>query len=775
MKTNPILDVIDEKIIWTDRKFIITGLNQSNQIYQGYQSSELIGQPLSILINSELEQLKHQVDTVFGVLIRDKAGSLSHLPVTLLRDASGSPQAYILILYHHNAEDKMKNEFLSNMSHEIRTPLNGIIGMGSLLLKTKLSETQRECVEVINQSGYNLLAIISDILDIGRLEARKMEIYNRPMSLRKCIEEACRLFSAPIQEKGLDLIYFIDPQVPDYIISDYQRIRQILINLISNAVKFTNSGKITVVVESAVIDKCAVGDAYLSSFDNQCIQLNKNMTRPSQTDDYMPLISTDIKPVVLDLEHSSSKVGSVKCGTFPITSEMLVGSSSSRGTESQTSKMCGTQESSIHGTPLGDSMDSSNSSENSSDSDERRFYSIKISVIDTGIGIATQDRDKLFKIFSQLDQSSRKFYQGTGLGLAISKQLSHLLNGELCLEKSIPNSGSTFTLIMRVQEYLQPDYNLYKPYLEGKTVLLVDDNELNRRTISEMLFSWYMKPIVCAGAGDALLYINNKYQFDIALIDIRMPGMNGFELARKIAVNDNNLPIIALSSLGQEIDDPVFKAYLSKPISEEKLLIKILTVLSTRIKHEKTQTRKRNSMVKDCSRANRDSESEFNQDIGRDNHNSELNQNAGSEFDQNSHSEYNLEPIDHTDKKILIVEDIVLNQTVILEMLHMLDYKQVDIANDGEEALKMMEQKAGQYDLVLLDLKIPKRNGHEVAKIWKDTYGQKCPYLVAVTAVAMKGDREISLEQGVLDDYLTKPVEYDQLKTTLEKFWMTGR
>jgi len=751
------LDAIDEKIIWTDRKFIINDLNQKKQNYYGYTREELVGQHLSLLLGSDVEQLKHQVDTIFSVIIKDKTGIPHQIPIKLLRGHS----RYTLIVYHHNAEEKMKNEFLSNMSHEIRTPLNGIIGMGSLLLKTKLTDTQRECVEVINQSGYNLLAIISDILDIGRLEAQKMEIYNRPMSLRKCIEDACRLFSVPVQEKELEMIYYIDPHVPAYIISDYQRIRQILINLISNAVKFTNIGKITIVAEATPILKTEVGDKYLKSFDNHKICLAKNMTNACQNEDYLPLVSTDIKPVIApELNKSNSRENKLRTesdrisesDTNPNTPNASTGSSKN---SSQNSSNYSLSESICHP----GSLESSNSSE---DSDDNNYYMVKISVIDTGVGIMPEDHNKLFKIFSQLDQSSRKFYQGTGLGLAISKQLSQLLNGSLHLEKSVPESGSTFSFSLKVQEYVQPDYNLYTPYLEGKNVLLVDDNELNRRTISEMLFRWHMRPIVCASGADALMYINNNYPFDLGLIDIRMPGMDGFQLARKIS-SVSGFPLIALSSLGQEISDTAFKSYLSKPVTEEKLLVKILTTLSGHLK-KLASLKLEPGLSKYLS--------VHNKVIGSVIDGSKL----ARRLEENQ-QDFTLEAISNTPKNskkyetgILIVEDIILNQTVMLEILHNLGYNNIDIANDGSEALEMMDKNFEKYKLVLLDLKIPKKDGNEVARIWRQKYGSNCPYLIAVTAMAMKGDRELTLGQGLLDDYLTKPVDYDRLKATLDEY-----
>jgi CheY-like chemotaxis protein len=365
---------------------------------------------------------------------------------------------------------------------------------------------------------------------------------------------------------------------------------------------------------------------------------------------------------------------------------------------------------------ISDKSDYSNDGEN--------FYQITINVIDTGIGIDPSDRDKLFKIFSQIDQSQRKFYQGTGLGLAISKQLSELLNGELTLLNSIPGSGSIFSLSLKVQEYIQPDFKLYKPILSNKKVLLVDDHELNRRTIGEMLFKWGMQPIVCSCGSDALVYLKNGINFDMALIDIQMPGMDGFQLARKIKNNKHTFPLVAMSSLGQEIKDPNFILSVNKPVSEDGLLVKIIDIISGDYTHKET-------LSINCVGAHK---------------------------------------MEYQSGAILIAEDIVINQKVMTEMLQIIGYNKIDIASDGQEVIDMMKSNPDKYKVILLDLKMPKKNGLEVAEILRTTYNDRCPVLIAITAMAMKGDKELCLRQGQLDEYLTKPVEFDKLKEILEKY-----
>jgi len=727
------LDLIEEQIFWIDQNNVILDMNHKGTTVYGYTSTELIGTNIHQFI-TEPKNLEKSGGKQVEVLLTDKSNSIHRIGARWLKGHT----RYTLILYSHFTEEKVKNNFLANMSHEIRTPLNGIIGMGSLLLKTELTQTQRECVEVINQSGYNLLAIINDILDFSRIEGEKLEIINQPMSLRKCIEESCRLFSIPIEQKDLELVYYLSPNVPNYIISHYQRIRQILINLLSNAVKFTHNGKITLVVESRPILKSDVGEVYLKSLE----KFTDSMHIEADSNSFLPLIETDIKPVEMNFgTESGSEFGLSRTSSKRICCSEKYPSGCYHNETDQNFCDRGTAEAEVsresdanmNSGILPIASDKSCRKLSEEHLDRATYYYIKISVIDTGIGIQARDHDKLFKTFSQIDQSSRKFYQGTGLGLAISKQLCNLLNGSLYLEKSIPGSGSTFTFTLRVQEYVKVDYQLYKSILTDKRVLLVDDQELNRRTISEMLFSWGMYPMVCANGHEALMYVKNKYKFDLGLIDICMPGMDGYQLSRAISKivrenktkNDMEFPLIALSSLGRPITPcDYFKSELSKPVTQDKLLAKIVETLTGRPSFTPSVTPP-DSLVADLD-------------------------------DESSNS------------GILIAEDIRINQKVMLEMLQAMGYQNVDIAGDGEAVIQMVLENPHKYKIILLDLKMPKKNGLEVAEILKRKMKHRCPRLIAVTATTVKGSQREMLENSYLDAYLTKPVEFDHLRRTLQ-------
>jgi two-component system, sensor histidine kinase and response regulator len=280
---------------------------------------------------------------------------------------------------------------------------------------------------------------------------------------------------------------------------------------------------------------------------------------------------------------------------------------------------------------------------------------------------------------------------------------------------------------------------IYKRQLQGRRVLLVDDNDLNRRTISEMLFSWQMQPFVCSSGSDALIYINNKYSFDLALIDIRMPGMDGYELARKMIERGASFPLIALSSIGQDIKKGLFHSFLSKPISEEKLLMKILDILG----------------IVDSGKTIEIGITDSESDSGKKERLLARRQEQSPVY----RKQYQTNPCG-----ILLAEDIVINQKVMTEMLQSLGYTNVTIVNDGQEVIDIVNANPHKFKVVLLDLKMPRKTGFEVAEYLRDKYGDRCPILIAVTAVALKEGQKC----GLLDAYLTKPIEYSQLETVLK-------
>jgi signal transduction histidine kinase/CheY-like chemotaxis protein len=645
----------DYQIFWCTNDWNIIYANNN---FLGYLRPELNRKNLihDLLVNPEEI---HNCSNIGQISFLHKSGhTILHQTEIITHN-----HTYIIIA-NTNTDITYKTNFMANMSHEIRTPLNGILGTIQLLEYTSLSEEQEDWVNIIKESGSNLLTIINDILDITKLEARQVDVYTRPFSIRKCIEESIDILMVKATNKKISISYYINNNVPKYIISDYHRLRQILINLINNAIKFTNNyGEVNINIDAEKI----------GSYDQNklpIITFNSNRYKSHN------------KTIATDLSDSSSN-------------EELM-------------------EQLYENDPIYQHSD---------------IYSIKISIKDTGIGISEENISKLFRSFSQLDQSSTKQYQGTGLGLAICKQLCELLKGEIWVEHSEIGKGSTFCFTINTQIFDRPDVDDSKDKLIGKKVLIVDDNHANRLSLCNSILNLGMHATNCASAQEAMIYINNKTEFDIGLIDIQMPRTNGHQLALKIRKQLPNFPMIALSSLDDFHDkQEIFFKYLVKPVKTDKLVTHMLRALSLG---------KSNSTKTIC-----------------------LSRKKPTLFGKP----------DNPDINILVVEDIDTNQKVILGLVHKLGYTNVEIVGDGFTAYDKIKEK--QYDVILLDLKMPQMNGITLAKKireFESTNKQHPTIIVAVTAAATQKEKDDYLAVNVLDDYVVKPIQLCTLNNTLYK------
>ena len=554
----------------------------------------------------DLPKLAYPVLSSFALLL----GALVVYARTSLEDALANTLA------ETDVAIKAKSEFLATMSHEIRTPMNGVIGMTSLLMDTDLNSEQKDYVQTIRVSGDSLLTIINDILDFSKIEADRIELEEHPFDLRSTLEEALDLIATKASAKNLELAYRISEDVPQAVIGDVTRLRQIVVNLLSNSVKFTETGEIFLNVE----------------------------TRRTRD----------------------------------------------------------------------------------------RRHELQFTVRDTGIGIPPERLGRLFQSFSQVDSSTTRKYGGTGLGLAISKRLTELMGGTMWVESEVgKGSAFHFTLVVRSSASLvTKSLRGVQQEIAGRRLLIVDDNETNRKVLLAQAKNWGLQARAASSGAQALALLDEGTTFDLGVLDMQMPDMDGLELAKALRARPDtfDLPLAMLSSVGQRIETQgLFSASLTKPIKQQQLFLILTDMVAEREGRQTPSSKKKADPDK---------------------------KKAKGELDES----------DLPQLRILLAEDNAVNQKVALRILNRLGLK-ADVAANGLEAIKMLELST--YDVVLMDVQMPEMDGFEAtAKINAEIPPERRPRIVAMTANAMAGDRERCLDEG-MDDYISKPVRRQELLDAL--------
>lgn len=637
----------------------------AEQLFQ-YSMDEALGKPVDLFVSSKRSDAVHEAildgSRIAQREVRCKrkngttlTAALTISPVrdihdrhigasVIARDVSRRKQRERELREARDAAEtanQTKSEFLANISHELRTPMNAIIGMLELSLSEDLSQLLEDYLGTARDSAQTLLYLLNDLLDFSRMEAGKFELDPEPFSVRETLDRTAKTLSLRAHEKGLELACRVDPELPDVLDGDGRRLRQIVMNLVSNAIKFTEQGEIIVNVSLATEEEQAATEKAIRDR--------------------------------------------------------------------------------LHDAPSGSSVDPCHG----------EGTLLHFTVSDTGIGISPEDQQRIFAPFTQADYSTTRRFQGTGLGLAICRELAERMGGRIWVEsESEQGSQFHFTVCCRVirrEQAHEEELRLTVAKLRDTRVLVVDDNNSNRRILDETLKQWRMRPFVVDSAEEALEELRCAAESDrpypVVLVDALMPDVDGFMLiqdARKEGLLGDSAILMLSSSDRQTFrdrcEDLRINTYLEKPVSQSDLLDAVTRVL----------------------------------------------RGAGIETEERTRMRTTSRPLN-----ILVAEDTPANQKVVRAILEKRGHN-VTLADNGREAVELLHQSS--FDAVLMDVQMPTMDGYQATKVIRnlDENSLATMPIIAMTAHAMREDMQRCLECG-MDAYISKPLAAEQLIRLTER------